>query len=282
MNSNDSLRDRALLANTAHMNSLEEIFRACDQNQTFRDSCSMSENFWKETLKRFFGPTLVDQRGDLVGGDVWEEFASNLATGVVYKYSIWEDTETGNIKLPLRPYYNSYEADDDIDADLMRYVLEIPAQIPSSESFGYVYTMYFLENMHEKQFSDFIMDVDPKEAFELCLRMTCEKITNVANTEQTVAVFKAHTGWKARRVQVYYGRNPININEVIYEDSIDTDNMYLNLLAEINNDDDVFPRINNRVTIVADHANTQFRNLRLDNPRVTMSFDINIHPIRFA
>lgn len=48
MRANDNLRGRALVANTAHMRSLREVLRACDQSQTFRDTCSSSEYFWND------------------------------------------------------------------------------------------------------------------------------------------------------------------------------------------------------------------------------------------
>lgn len=269
MRPDDTLRGRALLANTEHINSLGEVLRACNQNQIFRDTCSDSEYFWKETLYRFVDDLVVEQRGDLVGGRAWEEFASNLATGVIYTYSVWENNQTGVVKLPLRPLYDSYEEDD----RMVEYHLEIPGQIPSPESFGYVYTIHYRMGSSSKGFAEFVMHVDPLKAFESCLRMTCEKIEFVSNAEKAaVLVYDYKTGWKLRRPQTYYGWGVI-IDNGIYADSIDVDAIYSNLIPEVV-EEGVPPRINQKVTIIADASSDI-------NRRVTMIFDINIHPIRF-
>lgn len=181
MNSNDLLRDRALLKIT-HQMTLNEIFDLCDQDQNFRDACSLSEYFWKQTMHRHFGGIVITQRGDLIGGERWEEFVQGVAMGIVYRYGLdLSDFEGTQEDILMMPYASTW------DPDQIRPV-DIIGQLPLPDTKGYAYALRVNENtvVHHKDKSEFFVHPNREEAFKLCLADVCDTIAHTVYSSGTI------------------------------------------------------------------------------------------------
>lgn len=151
-----TLQDDALLAATSHIPNLKSLLNFCAENPRIGDSCDKSGYFWRESLIRLFGKTIVLQRGDLTIED-WPIFAKILATGRTFQYVVSYDSLNNTWMNP-----ESYYAVEHIDNDIYHYELKIPAAVPVAGAQGYFVRLSF-DGSRTKEVTEFFVGPDMEQ-----------------------------------------------------------------------------------------------------------------------
>lgn len=160
----ESLRDKALLAQTQNISSLHGLLNFCASNPAIDESCSKSGYFWRETLMRLFGKTIVLQRGDLRIED-WPIFAKTLATGRVFKYALQFNAHTGSYGNP-EPFYAVFEDENLVPDDIYYEPIKIPVAVPAPGTQGYFVQWRFDGSLYKER-RNFFVGVDLKQTLRL-------------------------------------------------------------------------------------------------------------------
>ena len=174
-----TLQEISLLKATRNLNSLRDLINFCAGNQTFQDSCIVSENFWKESLIRIMGNPIVVQRGDLEGAETWYEFVRSLAVGLTFKYRMTNDAFNDIWTTKPEPWYldeNTVEVDD-ID----HYPIEIPAMLPTPGSKGY-FVRFTIDGDWSREENNFFLHPDNNIAFENAVKFVGESYHHIMSS----------------------------------------------------------------------------------------------------
>ena len=153
---NQTLQERALLKQTQLIETLGEVLDFCESSDTLGHICSSSPEYWKKTLTRILGKTIVLQRGDLTTGEEWYSFAKLLDRGILYRYSLAEDVNGVDIT-PL-PYYRVKNRRDGVNG-IERHTLDIPALMPVLGSRGYFVSLD-MSGYHNHRETNFFLHPD--------------------------------------------------------------------------------------------------------------------------
>lgn len=154
----NTLQDRALLAATDNILSLKGLFAFCANNPRTVDSCDRSAFFWRESLMRIFGKTMVLQRGDLTDND-WPIFAKILATGLGFEYAVRWNEADGDYG-PPEPYYNI------VGDDVYHRVFKIPVAVPVVGTRGY-FVRWKFDGTQVHETSSFFVGPDDVQTLRL-------------------------------------------------------------------------------------------------------------------
>lgn len=159
-----TLQDRALLAATQNISSLKGLFAFCANNPKITDSCEKSAFFWRESLMRLFGKTMVLQRGDLTDED-WPTFAKILVTGRIFEYAMRLDVFDLSYTGP-DPYYSMVEDKKLANEDIYYEAFRIPVAVPLAGTRGY-YVRWDFDGSHFFELTSFFVGPDQDRTLRL-------------------------------------------------------------------------------------------------------------------
>uniref|UniRef100_A0A6C0CHC2 Uncharacterized protein n=1 Tax=viral metagenome TaxID=1070528 RepID=A0A6C0CHC2_9ZZZZ len=166
-----SLQELSLLEATKRMETLGEVLDFCEADETMSGICAGSAIFWKDTLTRILGKTIVLQRGDLATQEEWSTFAKLLDQGLTYKYSIASDANGIDIH-PL-PFYRVQNRRDGRNG-IERYPLEIPGLVPLVGSSGFFISIFMRGYREHNQTNFFLGELGSLLASQNLIRYAAE------------------------------------------------------------------------------------------------------------
>lgn len=193
-----SLRDAALKKATADLRSLGAVFRFCESQPKYRDSCSAAGEFWKQAIEKYRGNIIVLQRGDLEERD-WYDFARLLVQGVQYEYCVEFDVNGVYATQPLPLAEIDGETPDSSYVPLI-----IPAMLPARGTQGF-YVRTYTEPPFEIESTSFFVHADQAVAQNRVTRF-------VADSFHSRFAFVGR--WMERGVTISFdGNPPIDLDE---------------------------------------------------------------------